>query len=213
MKLKSLLAAVAIAASLFTHHAYANDQVVDADEANFMDEFDPRMPGAEQVLDFYDNYQLDETGVSADTRFDMQNLLNQVGSGCYRQTCQVFAHVKKAEQKLYLYVNGQLQAVWATSTGTTGHGTPNFDTRPDGRIYNKYTSKKYPGGDYNGLGNMPYAVFIRGGFAIHGTGRGNWPKLGRPASHGCIRIHPDNAAVFNSLVRNAGIQNTWITVN
>jgi lipoprotein-anchoring transpeptidase ErfK/SrfK len=213
MKLKSLFAAAALAAALFTQHAHASSQAVSADEANFMDEFDPRMEGAEQVLDFYDNYQLEETGVSADARFDPQNLLNNVGSGCYRTSCKVFAHVKKSEQKLYLYIDGQLQAVWKTSTGVQGHGTPNFDTRPDGRIYNRYTSTKYPGGDYNGLGNMPYAVFIRGGFAIHGTGRGNWAKLGRPASHGCIRIHPDNAAVFNSFVRAAGVKNTWITVN
>lgn len=213
MKLKSLLAAMAITAALFSHQAHAANQVTDADEANFMDEFDPRMQGADQVLEFYDQYQLDETGVSADSRFDWQNLLNNVGSGCYRKSCKVFAHVKKAEQKLYLYIDGRLEAVWATSTGTPGHGTPNFDQRPDGRIYNKYTSKKYPGGDYNGLGNMPYAVFIRGGFAIHGTGRGNWAKLGRVASHGCIRIHPDNAVVFNSFVRAAGVKNTWITVN
>jgi hypothetical protein len=52
----------------------------------------------------------------------------------------------------------------------------------------------------------------RGGFAIHGTGRGNWRKLGNKASHGCIRVHPDNALIFNRLVRENGIKNVWITV-
>jgi len=73
-------------------------------------------------------------------------------------------------------------------------------------------SSKFPGGDYNGLGNMPYAVFVDGGFAIHGTTRGNWPLLGQVASHGCIRVHPDNGFIFNRLVRQHGVKNTWITI-
>jgi len=60
---------------------------------------------------------------------------------------------------------------------------------------------------------MPYAVFISGGYAIHGTTRGNWSRLGKPASHGCIRLHPDNGQIFNVLVRRNGISNVWITVN
>ena len=104
------------------------------------------------------------------------------------------------------------QAVWPVSTGINGRNTPNFETHPNGRIYDRYTSKKFPGGDFNGLGNMPYAVFISGGFAIHGTGKGNWPKLGSRASHGCIRLHPDNALIFNRLVRKNGISEVWITV-
>ena len=131
---------------------------------------------------------------------------------CFRQECAVWARVVKSEQKLHLYVNGQLVNSWLVSTGAPGHGTPNFDTHPNGRIYDAYSSKKFPGGDYKGLGNMPYAVFISGGFAIHGTTAGNFPKLGKPASHGCIRVHPDNGKIFNRLVREHGIKNTWITV-
>lgn len=69
-----------------------------------------------------------------------------------------------------------------------------------------------PGGDYNGLGNMPYAVFVRGGYAIHGTTKGNWPKLGTPASKGCIRLHPDNGFIFNRLVRAVGVRAAWVSV-
>ena len=90
--------------------------------------------------------------------------------------------------------------------------TPYMDQNPNGRIYDRYTSVTNPGGDYNGLGNMPYAVFIRGGYAVHGTTRGNWPNLGKPASKGCIRLHPDNGFIFNRLVRSYGIYRTWITV-
>lgn len=56
-------------------------------------------------------------------------------------------------------------------TGMKGYETPNFDRSLEKplRIYKQYTSSKYPGGDWNGLGNKPFAVFIKGGFAIHGT--------------------------------------------
>lgn len=59
---------------------------------------------------------------------------------------------------------------------------------------------------------MPYAVFIEGGFAIHGTTVGNFKYLGTRASHGCIRLHPDNGRIFNHLVRQYGIRDTWVTV-
>ncbi|TIP72473.1 MAG: L,D-transpeptidase, partial [Mesorhizobium sp.] len=57
---------------------------------------------------------------------------------------------------------------------------------------------------------MPHAVFYRGGYAIHGTG--SVKSLGRPASHGCVRLHPRNAAAFYSMVRKAGFRNTRIVV-
>jgi lipoprotein-anchoring transpeptidase ErfK/SrfK len=60
---------------------------------------------------------------------------------------------------------------------------------------------------------MPYAVFIEGGFAIHGTMRSNWKYLGQRASHGCVRLHPDNAFIVNRLVRQYGVENTWIQVD
>jgi lipoprotein-anchoring transpeptidase ErfK/SrfK len=59
---------------------------------------------------------------------------------------------------------------------------------------------------------MPYAVFIRGGYAIHGTGQSNWPNLGKTASHGCIRLHPDNAFIFNRFVRAVGVAQAWVSV-
>lgn len=59
---------------------------------------------------------------------------------------------------------------------------------------------------------MPYVVFIQNGYGVHGTTLGNIRRLGKKASHGCIRLHPDNGKIFNELVRRAGIENTWITV-
>ena len=158
----------------------------------------------EMDLDYYQS-----TGQSPYSEFFRINTVSE----CFRAACPVYALVKKSEQKLYLYVDQKLYATWLVSTGTSdGHETPLLDSHPNGRIYDSYTSKKYPGGDYKGLGNMPYAVFIYNGFAIHGTSESNWSRLGRKASHGCIRVHPDHAFIFNRLVRSQGIDNVWIRV-
>lgn len=178
---------------------------------NMLEHINPFDPNVEQILDQYDKIYEQETGKSAHINTVMDDILGPFG-GCQRGGCAIWAQVVKSSQRMYLYVNGSVQGSWAVSTGMAGYGTPNFDRHPNGRIYDRYTSTKYPEGDYNGLGNMPYAVFITGGYALHGTPKGNWPKLGKPASHGCIRMHPDNAYSFNRMVRSYGISRVWITV-
>lgn len=131
---------------------------------------------------------------------------------CRQLQCRIWARVSKKEQKLYLYIDGTLADTFKVSTGDKRHETPAMDLRPSGPVFQKYTSRKFPGGNYKGLGNMPYVVFVKGGYALHGTTSGNIPKLGRKASHGCVRLHPDNAKIFNALVRKAGIQHTWVTI-
>ena len=54
------------------------------------------------------------------------------------------------------------------------------------------------------------AVFFHGGYAIHGTG--SIRSLGRPASHGCVRLHPNNAAALYALVQKYGPRRTRITL-
>ena len=131
---------------------------------------------------------------------------------CREKDCLLYAEVIKSSQILYLYLDGTLIDSFPVSTGTKKFETPNLNIRPSGPLFTKYTSKKFPGGNYMGLGNMPYVVFIRGGYAIHGTTPGNFSKLGAPASHGCIRLHPVNARIFFELVKLTGLADTWITV-
>ena len=203
-RLTSLIAGILLCASLGTEARATEDS---ADEE--LNPFDPRV---EEILNSYDKIYEEETGQPSHLPTDafINDLLGL--ARCYRSECPVWIQVVKSSQRAYLYLNGSLSNSWLVSTGVPGYTTPNFDKNPDGRIYDRYTSGKYPGGDYKGLGNMPYAVFIRGGFALHGTPQSNWSKLGRPASHGCIRMHPDNAYYFNRLVRSTGISNVWITV-
>ena len=176
--------------------------------SNALDELDPKASNIEETLKKYDAEYERLTGKSSHLNSETNNF-----EDCYRNSCAVWADSSRDDQKLYLYVNGVLTYTWPISSGSLGgNETPDFDTHPNGRIYDKYTSTTHPEGDYKGLGNMPYAVFIDGGYAIHGTTEGNWSKLGKPASHGCIRLHPNNAKIFNQLVRQNGIDQVWITV-
>ena len=57
---------------------------------------------------------------------------------------------------------------------------------------------------------MPHSIFFRGGYAIHGSNATG--ALGRPASHGCVRLSPANAARLYQIVQNEG-GNISITLN
>jgi L,D-transpeptidase catalytic domain len=131
---------------------------------------------------------------------------------CRGKECYLYVEVIKSRQLLYLYLGRVLKDSFPVSTGIKKYATPDLNIRPTGPLFTKYTSRKWPGGNYKGLGNMPYAVFIKGGYAIHGTTPGNFSKLGTVASHGCIRLHPDNARVFYELVNLVGLADTWVNV-
>ena len=50
---------------------------------------------------------------------------------------------------------------------------------------------------------MPHAVFFtKEGHAIHGTNEVR--RLGKPASHGCVRLSPQNATTLYALVEENG---------
>ncbi len=200
-------------------------------ESNMMDELDPNDPNIESILEQMDQDYEQATGMSPHLEEEEETELESFGfdifgvtkrktikkqkaqkvETCVRRECPVWVQVVRSRQMLYLYENGEVTAQWPVSTGK-GNSTPNLDKHPNGRIYDKYTSSRFPSQGYRGLGNMPYAVFIRDGFAIHGTAESNWKHLGTKASHGCIRLHPDNAYRFNRLVRQHGIDWVWITV-
>lgn len=134
-------------------------------------------------------------------------------STCKEKDCLVYIEIDKATQKLYLYLIGELKDSFLVSTGQEGtHETPLLSRQPSGPVLTKYSSRKYPGGNYKGLGNMPYVIFVQGGYAIHGTTTGSFAKLGSKASHGCVRLHPDNAKIINALVKTVGLEQTWVTI-
>lgn len=138
---------------------------------------------------------------------------------CQGRDCQLYVHVSIAEQLMYVYVDGELKVGYQVSTGADGHETSSYQGHPiEGRIYDRYMSKKFPGADYydeegKALGNMPYAMFFFQGQALHGTPQANWGRLGSPDSHGCVRMYPDQAKELNRMVREFGVKNTWFNID
>lgn len=116
----------------------------------------------------------------------------------------VLISVDKATQQMSVSVDGVPRYQWTVSTGRAGYGTPNGTYQPQ-RMEKTWFSKEY----YNSP--MPHSIFFHGGYAIHGSYEIN--RLGGPASHGCIRLHPANAATLFALVKQKGISNTIIVVS
>jgi lipoprotein-anchoring transpeptidase ErfK/SrfK len=115
----------------------------------------------------------------------------------------VDVEINISEQSMSIDVNGFNYANWKVSTARNGYYTPR-GTYGVKRMAKEYYSQKYDNAP------MPYSVFFKGGYAIHGTGFVR--SLGRPASHGCVRLHPQNAARLYSLVQKYGAQRTRITL-
>lgn len=115
----------------------------------------------------------------------------------------VVAHVDVATQTMTVSRQGKLLYTWPVSTARKGFDTPRGDWRPY-RIHELWKSRKYDDAP------MPFAVFYDRGWAVHGTTAVS--RLGRPASHGCVRLATSNAKAFYELVREVGPGNTRIIV-
>lgn len=100
-----------------------------------------------------------------------------------------------SEQSMRVYERGRRIAIWPVSTGRRGYRTPRGSFRPT------WLSRNHRSRKYNNA-PMPFSVFFHGGYAIHGTDA--VARLGRPASHGCVRLAPRNARRLFDLVRRYG---------
>lgn len=112
-------------------------------------------------------------------------------------------HIDKSTQRMTVSVDGTPQYRWPVSTGRAGYGTPSGHFRPQ-RLARRWFSRRY----YNSP--MPYSIFFHRGYAIHGSYEIS--RLGGPASHGCVRLHPSNAAALFALVQRHGMSATRIVV-
>ncbi|WP_371345607.1 L,D-transpeptidase [Ancylobacter sp. IITR112] len=115
----------------------------------------------------------------------------------------VQVEISLARQRMVVRVAGVERHSWAVSTARKGYRTPLGTYRPE-RMHKRYFSRKYDNAP------MPYAIFFHKGWAIHGTDAVS--RLGRPASHGCVRLHPNNARALFALVSEYGRANTRIVV-
>jgi lipoprotein-anchoring transpeptidase ErfK/SrfK len=107
-----------------------------------------------------------------------------------------------SEQSMFIQTP-EGQALWPVSTGKNNYDTPTGIFQPQ-RLEYEYYSKKYDDAP------MPYSIFFTGGYAIHGTE--HVAKLGRKASHGCVRLEPGNASVLYEIVEYYGPESTIIRI-
>jgi hypothetical protein len=111
-------------------------------------------------------------------------------------------YIDKSTQQMSVIRNGALLYAWPVSTGLDRYATPSGVYTPE-RLEPVWYSKAYnvP---------MPHAIFFHRGYAIHGSY--DIAQLGGPASHGCIRLHPQEAALLFAMVEQEGPGNTTIVV-
>jgi L,D-transpeptidase catalytic domain len=122
--------------------------------------------------------------------------------GLSRAEAGVVITVDKTAQRLSVSVDGVPRYNWPISTARMGYRTPNGVYRPQ-RLERQWYSRKY---DWS---PMPHSIFFHGGYAIHGSYEIS--RIGTPASHGCIRLYPQNAATLYALVQ-AHMRDTEIVV-
>ena len=115
----------------------------------------------------------------------------------------LIARVSLGDQMMTVSRDGVVLHRWKVSTARAGYVTPR------GSYTAKWLSRHHRSHKYDDA-PMPYAIFFNGGYAVHATF--DLKRLGRPASHGCIRLHPDNAATLFSMTRAVGLANTRIVI-
>ena len=116
---------------------------------------------------------------------------------------EIVARINLSSQRMAVFINGAARYNWPVSTARPGYRTPTGTFKPTALV-RYHRSSIYEGSP------MPYSIFFLRGYAIHGSYE--IKHLGRPASHGCIRLHPSNAAALYSLVQRYGTGNTLIKI-
>ncbi len=103
-------------------------------------------------------------------------------------------HINLTTQRMHV-VSSSGTYDWPVSTARSGYVTPRGSFAPLG-LQRMHYSRKYH------MSPMPHSIFFRGGYAIHGTY--STGALGRPASHGCVRLSPAHAAQLYQMVQSEG---------
>jgi lipoprotein-anchoring transpeptidase ErfK/SrfK len=126
-----------------------------------------------------------------------------LGAAIDQASARIVVRVELSSETMNVAVDGAPFATWPVSTARPGYRTPPGTYAPIS-LERMHRSRLYHNSP------MPYSIFFHTGWAIHGTYEvGN---IGRPVSHGCIRLSPDNARTLFELVQSHGPGNTTIEV-
>jgi L,D-transpeptidase-like protein len=119
-------------------------------------------------------------------------------------SASILITVNKSSQQMTVEVDGNLRWTWPVSTGQLGYDTP-AGRYTAFRMEADHFSKEWDDAP------MPHSIFFtQKGHAIHGYL--NTSRIGQPASHGCVRLAPDNATKLYALVEEQGLPNTKVVV-
>ncbi|SMH53701.1 L,D-transpeptidase [Maritimibacter sp. HL-12] len=132
------------------------------------------------------------TAVPASERLSTSNRSNQI-----------VIRVDVSDQEMTVMQAGRRLYSWPVSTAKRGKITPSGTYQP------QWFSRNHRSSLYDDA-PMPFAIFYDGNYAIHGTY--STGQLGRPASNGCVRLHPENARTLYEMVYALGKENTYVVV-
>jgi lipoprotein-anchoring transpeptidase ErfK/SrfK len=117
----------------------------------------------------------------------------------------ILINIDKSTQRMTVLLDGVQKFDWPVSTGKRGYSTPSGTFTPTS-MNEIWYSKQWDNAP------MPHAIFyMKDGHAIHGSYEVR--NLGKPASHGCVRISPQNATLLYALVKATGLENTQVVLS
>ncbi|MBX9841665.1 MAG: L,D-transpeptidase [Xanthobacteraceae bacterium] len=120
-------------------------------------------------------------------------------------SARLLIEIDKSSQRMIVSQDGVRIHVWPVSTGLRRYDTPSGSYTPF-RMEKDHFSREWDDAP------MPHSIFFTAkGHAIHGSDHVR--NLGRPASHGCVRLHRQHAATLFSLVRQEGMANVRVVLS
>ena len=129
---------------------------------------------------------------------------SEADPGTKKVGAAVLININKTKQEMTIFLDGIQKYDWPVSTGRAGYSTPS-GTYTATSMNEIWYSKQWDNSP------MPHSIFfMKDGHAIHGSYEVK--NLGKPASHGCVRISPQNAATLYALVEESGLENTQVVL-
>jgi lipoprotein-anchoring transpeptidase ErfK/SrfK len=117
---------------------------------------------------------------------------------------RIAINIDKTKQRMTVFIDGVKKYNWPVSTGRPEYSTPS-GTYTATSMNEVWYSQEWDNAP------MPHSIFfMTDGHAIHGSYEVK--TLGKPVSHGCVRISPQNAATLYSLVGTNGLKNTQVVL-
>jgi lipoprotein-anchoring transpeptidase ErfK/SrfK len=143
-------------------------------------------------------------GQHAPQEGESQSGQSESGSTSEEPASKVLITIDKTRQQMTVLVDGIEQYKWPVSTGRLGYSTPSGTYTPTS-MNEIWYSKQWDDSP------MPHSIFfMKDGHAIHGSYEVK--TLGKPVSHGCVRISPANAAILYALVKEKRLENTQVVL-